>query len=101
MVHVFGPPFTPYPLFQWYLQSKDIFIKSQYEMLQLTTKRWNSVFNAQCSRLIIVVIVLVWKPILQAKWSNKQKTKVLCIKVHFVHFYPSIIFKNQMCPNTE
>jgi hypothetical protein len=44
---------------------------------------------------------LVCKPILQAKWSNKQKTKVLCIKVHFVHFYPSIIFKNQMCPNTE
>jgi hypothetical protein len=32
---------------------------------------------------------------LQAKWSNKQKTKVLCIKVHFVHFYPSIIFKIQ------
>jgi hypothetical protein len=23
---VFGPPFTPYPLFQWYLQSKDILI---------------------------------------------------------------------------
>ncbi len=40
----------------------------------------------------------VCKPILQAKWSNKQKTKVLCIKVHFVHFYPSIIFKIQMCP---
>jgi hypothetical protein len=32
---------------------------------------------------------LVCKPILQAKCSNKQKTKVLCIKVHFVHFYPS------------
>jgi hypothetical protein len=59
IVHVFGPPFTPYPLFQWYLRSKDIFIKSQYEMLQLTTKRWNLVFNAQGSRLIIVVIVLV------------------------------------------
>jgi hypothetical protein len=44
---------------------------------------------------------LVYKPILQAKWSNKQKTKVLCIKVHFVHFYPSIIFKNQMCPNIK
>jgi hypothetical protein len=41
---------------------------------------------------------LVCKPILQAKWSNKQKTKVLCINVHFVHFYPSIIFKIQMCP---
>ncbi len=36
---------------------------------------------------------LVCKPILQAKWSNKQKTKVLCIKVHFVHFYPS----NECC----
>jgi hypothetical protein len=23
---VFGPPFTPYSLFQWYLQSKEIFI---------------------------------------------------------------------------
>jgi hypothetical protein len=44
---------------------------------------------------------LICKPILQAKWSNKQKTKVLCIKIHFVHFYPSIIFKNEMCPNTE
>jgi hypothetical protein len=32
----FGPPFTPYPLFQWYLQSKDIFIKFQYEMLKLS-----------------------------------------------------------------
>ncbi len=42
--------------------------------------------------------LLVCKPILQAKWSNKQKTKVLCIKVHFIHFYPSIIFKIQMCP---
>ncbi len=29
--------FTPYPLFQWYLQSKkEIFIKSQYEMLKLS-----------------------------------------------------------------
>jgi len=28
-----------------------------------------------------------------AKWLNKQKTKVLCIKVHFVHFYPS----NECC----
>ncbi len=33
---VFGPPFTPYPLFQWYPQSKEIFIKSQYEMLKLS-----------------------------------------------------------------
>jgi hypothetical protein len=27
--------FAPYPLFQWYTQSKDIFIKSGYEMLKL------------------------------------------------------------------
>ncbi len=33
-----GPAFTSYspPLFQWYLQSKEIFIKSQYQMLKLT-----------------------------------------------------------------
>jgi hypothetical protein len=36
---------------------------------------------------------LVCIPILQAKWSNKQKSKVLCIKVHFFHFYPS----NECC----
>jgi hypothetical protein len=28
--------FTPYPLFQWYLQSKEIFIKFEYEMLKLS-----------------------------------------------------------------
>jgi hypothetical protein len=28
--------FTPYPLFGWYLQSKEIFIKSQCEMLKLS-----------------------------------------------------------------
>jgi hypothetical protein len=26
---LFGPAFTPYPLFQWYPQSKENFIKSQ------------------------------------------------------------------------
>ncbi len=41
----------------------------------------------------ICILLLVCKPILQAKWSNKQKTKVLCMKVHFVHFYPS----NECC----
>jgi hypothetical protein len=29
--------FTPYPLFQWYPQSKEIFIKSHYEMLKLSS----------------------------------------------------------------
>jgi hypothetical protein len=42
---------------------------------------------------LFILAVLVCKPILQAKWSNKQKTKVLCIKVYFVHFYLS----NECC----
>jgi hypothetical protein len=34
---VFGAPFTPYPLFQWYLSAKYWnFIKSQYEMMKLS-----------------------------------------------------------------
>ncbi len=41
--------FVPYPFFQWYPQSKEIW-------LNLGTKWWNSAFNAQGSRVIIVVI---------------------------------------------
>jgi hypothetical protein len=37
---VFGPPFTPYLLFQWYPQSKDI-------LISLSMKSWYSAFNAQ------------------------------------------------------
>jgi hypothetical protein len=43
---IFGPAFTPYPRFQWYLQSNEFFKKN------LSTKCWNSVFNAQSSRVI-------------------------------------------------
>jgi hypothetical protein len=46
---VFGPAFTPYPLFQWYLQSKEI-------LLNLSMKCWNSAFNAQDSRVTRVVV---------------------------------------------
>jgi len=46
---VFEPAFTPYMLFQWYPQSKDI-------LLSLGMKCWNSASNAQGSRLIIVVV---------------------------------------------
>jgi hypothetical protein len=41
--------FTHYPLFQWDPQSKEI-------LLNLGMKCWNSAFNAQCSRVIIVVV---------------------------------------------
>jgi hypothetical protein len=81
---VFGPPFTPYPLFQWYPQSKKIYgsrwlpasvqaerwlcswlqrqlvnqhlrsgrqVRKFYQM-----KFWNSAFNAQASRVNVVVV---------------------------------------------
>jgi hypothetical protein len=41
--------FIPYPLFQWYLQSNKI-------LSNCNMKCWNSPFNAQGSRVIIVVV---------------------------------------------
>jgi len=41
--------FHPYPLFQWYPYSKDI-------LLNLSMKCWNSGFDAQDSRLIIIIV---------------------------------------------
>jgi hypothetical protein len=41
--------FAPYPFFQWYLQSEEI-------LLNIGMKCWNSAFNAQDSRVIIVVV---------------------------------------------
>jgi hypothetical protein len=41
--------FTPYPLFQWYPQSNEI-------LLNLSMKWWNSAFNAQGSRVTIVIV---------------------------------------------
>jgi len=41
--------FTPHPLSQWYRQSKNI-------KINLSMKCWNSAFNAQGSRVIIVVV---------------------------------------------
>jgi hypothetical protein len=41
--------FTSYPLFEWYLQSKEI-------LLNLSMKCWNSALNAQGSKVTIVVV---------------------------------------------
>ncbi len=41
--------FTPYPVFMWYPQSKEI-------LLNLSLKCWKSAFNAQGPRVIIVVV---------------------------------------------
>jgi hypothetical protein len=46
---VFGPPFPPPPLFQWYPQSKEI-------LLNLNMECWNSAFNAQGSGVLTVVV---------------------------------------------
>ncbi len=46
---VFGPGFTPYRLFPWYLQSKEI-------LLNLSTNHWNSAFNAQGLRIIVLIV---------------------------------------------
>jgi len=43
----FGLLFTPYPFFQWYLQSKEILLNLSMKCLP---------FNAQGSRVIIVVV---------------------------------------------
>jgi hypothetical protein len=46
---VFGLASTPYPHFQWYPQRKEI-------LIYLNMKCWNSAFNAQGSRVIVVVV---------------------------------------------
>jgi nicotinamide riboside transporter PnuC len=63
--------FTPYPLFEWYPWSKEI-------LLNLSMKCWKSAFNAQGSRVIIVVVrvgavkiyVSAVKAGLEGKWKR-------------------------------
>jgi hypothetical protein len=71
---LFGPAFTSCPLFQWYLQSKESLIRSQYEMLET-----QQLVNAQGSRVIIVVdqvgavkIYVVWQ---QWRRSGKRRER--------------------------
>jgi len=49
VIHKVTLSFIPYLLFQWYPQSKEI-------LLNLSMKCWNSTFNAQGLRIIIVVV---------------------------------------------
>jgi hypothetical protein len=57
----------PYPLFQWYLQRKEI-------LLNLNMECWNLAFNAQGSRLIIVV-VQVWGVVAAVEALRKKKSQ--------------------------
>ncbi len=49
VIHKVTLSFTPYPIFRWYLQNNEI-------LLNLGMKCLKSTFNAQGSRVIIVVV---------------------------------------------
>ncbi len=101
--------FFPLSLFQWYLQSKEI-------LLNLGMKWWNSAFNAQHSRVIIVVVqvgaVKIYVTAVQARsGKRKHRTKlslppelveklvwVLVISFYKI-FIPSSTFDALLCRN--
>jgi hypothetical protein len=62
--------FAPYPLFQWYPQSQEI-------LLNLGMKCCNSAFNAQGSRVILVVVqvgaVKIYVAAVQALRKNETQ----------------------------
>jgi hypothetical protein len=100
--------FAPYPLFQWYLQSKEIW-------LNLGVKCWNSAFNAQGSRVIIVVVqggaVKIYVAAVQALRKRMHRMK-LSLPPNWVEklvwvpvisfckiFIPSYAFDALLCQN--
>jgi hypothetical protein len=100
--------FTPYPLFQWYLQSKE-------SILNLCMKCWNSASNAQGSRVTIVVIqvgaVKIYVRAVDALGKRKHRMKLslwpkLVEKLVWVPvislckiFIPSYAFDALLCQN--
>jgi NADH:ubiquinone oxidoreductase subunit 6 (subunit J) len=105
---VFTLSFTPipsafirYPLFQWYMQSKEI-------ILNLSMTCWNSEFNAQSSGLIIVVVqvgaVKVYVAAVEAltKKERQDETQEL-VWVTVISFckilIPSYVFDGLLCRN--
>jgi hypothetical protein len=97
--------FGPYPLFRWYPQNKE-------NSLNLGMKCWNSAFNAQGSRLIIVVvqvravkIYVVAVQALRKKESQDETTKLVerlvwvpVISFHKI-FIPTSAFDALLCQN--
>ncbi len=79
-IHKYSPslwasfhPLTP--LFSGIRKVRGDFIKSQYEMLKLSTKRWIPAFNAQGSRGIIVAVQVGAVKIYVAAVEVLRKTK--------------------------
>jgi hypothetical protein len=105
---VFTLSFTPipsafirYPLFQWYLQSKEI-------LLNLSMTCWNSEFNAQGLRVIIVVVQIralkVYVAAVEAlrKKERQDETRELVwvTVISFCKiFIPSYVFDGLLCWN--
>jgi hypothetical protein len=94
--------FHPYPLFQWYSQSKE-------SLLNLSMKCWNSVFNAQGSRLIIVLVhvgaVKIYVAAVEAlrKKERHDETQFITKIVLFISlckiFISSYVFDAMLCRN--
>jgi hypothetical protein len=79
--------FHPYPLFQWYLQSKEI-------LLNLSMKCWNSAFNAQGSRVIISVVqVGAVKIYVVVEALKKMKDRMKLSLLPKLHYCGSQLFR--------
>jgi hypothetical protein len=68
VIHKVILSFTPYPLFQWYPQSKEI-------LLSLNMKCWNPAFNAQGSRIVLIVVQVGAMKIYVATLDTLRKGK--------------------------
>jgi hypothetical protein len=98
--------FTPYTLLQWYLQSNEV-------LLNLSMKCWNSAFDAQGSRLIIVVVQIgavenIYVAAVEALEKKKRQdetqftTKIggkTSLGPSYFIFIPSSVFDALLCWN--
>jgi hypothetical protein len=55
---VFRPPFTPYPLFQWYPQSKDILINLSMKCCNSVRREYNPITTENRRQLFFIKIAL-------------------------------------------
>jgi hypothetical protein len=81
---VFEPPFTHYPLFQWYPQSNEI-------LSNLSMKCWNSGFHAKGWIVIIVVVhVAAVEPLKKKERQDEnQFTTKIALYYEFVPPLPT------------
>jgi hypothetical protein len=87
--------FSPYPFFQWYLQSKEI-------LLNLSMKCLNLAFNAQRLRVIMLVVqvgaVKIYAAIVRRSGKRKEGMK-LSLPPNFILFSTSKNLNNMITTN--